>query len=128
MMPIIAATQGATMLTGAQMKALNNIQRDLSANAFDAYARGLQNSANPLANAAAMHRTQCQLALQAEVAMATQNALLGIKPMAVEPKPEPKGPPDVWHWLAYLEDTGKLRWWHPLWALLLEKFRPLSRG
>ena len=30
----------------------------------------------------------------------------------VEPKPDPKGPADVWEWLAYLEDAGKLRWWH----------------
>lgn len=30
----------------------------------------------------------------------------------IEPRPNPKGPSDIWEWLAYLEDEGRLRWWH----------------
>lgn len=111
------------MLTGAQMKALGQMQQRVGERAFNAYANGLQNSLNPYADAAAMLQAQ---SMQASAAAASINTLLGIKPMAYEPKPEPKGPPDVWHWLAYLEDTGGLRWWHLIWALVIDEKRPLS--
>ncbi len=120
MLPGIGGT-----LTGAQMKALANQQQAQMNALADQVISGnvdLRAMRDRLANHADALRNA-----SAEFAMHNyRSGLMNVYATPDRtPESEPKGPPDVWHWLAYLEDTGQLRWWHLVRAWWSE-FRPLS--
>ena len=109
------------MLNGHQMKAINNYRRLQADAQFTAWENALRND-DPC-----IPFSRVEQIWQAERSRAANNAWFiidygdGLRNAYIppHPQPEPKGPPDFWHWMAHLEETGQLRWWHHVQAMFV---------
>lgn len=109
-------------LTGADHKALNRRQADAYNQMFEAWELALRRNDPlipfsddmPIKTATQVFHEMQQQHAQAATNLnyvRMQQGLQNSIPRP-EPEPEPRGPSTWWDWMAYLEDTKQLRWWH----------------